>query len=135
MIKFFNKVVGIFNTSITSKKKVPVDGFRHEALHVTNLFIENIEDHLVNHHYYHSGVNPEFNKQIDLAIETMMNAYLSLNEFNELSKKIDNPFFINPHITMIPEYSKEQLNIQDNQINEDEIFYKFDTKKVPAGRA
>lgn len=47
----------------------------HEALHTTNLIVEMIDDHLINHHYYHNGTNPKFNARVDKAIKQLAKAY------------------------------------------------------------
>ncbi len=70
--------------------KVDPKWFRHEALHSTNLLCETLDTHLVNHHYYHSNINPKFNEEVDLAIEHLNKAYQACGnyEVNEVSKKI-----------------------------------------------
>lgn len=72
-----------------SKKKVSPKWFRHEALHTTNVCAEMVNDHLLNHHYYHSNINPEFNKHIDKALKHLAKAYQAVgNEQNEVDRKI-----------------------------------------------
>lgn len=71
------------------KKKCKPKWFRHEALHTTHVCTEMVYDHLVNHHYYDSKINPDFNKQIDLAIDHLFNAYqIAGNPDNEVKKKM-----------------------------------------------
>ena len=77
-----------------SKKKVEKVNpkwFRHEASHTTNLFVENINDHLIKHHYYNSNINPKYNKLIDKAIDTLAAAYQAINEENEVKNILINP--------------------------------------------
>lgn len=48
-----------------------------------------VNDHLLNHHYYHSNINPEFNKHIDKALKHLAKAYQAVgNEQNEVDRKI-----------------------------------------------
>ena len=71
-------------------KKFNPKWFRHEALHTTSICIEMVEDHLRNHHYFHSNINPEFNKQVDKAMEHLAKAYQMAGDYksNEVRKKI-----------------------------------------------
>ncbi len=70
------------------KNKVKVDLYEHEALHSTNMVSEILEDHLVNHHYYHSKVNEEYNKLIDKAGELLQEAYQSIANNSEFYKAL-----------------------------------------------
>ena len=72
-------------------KKVNPKWFRHEALHTTNVCLGMVEAHLRQHHYYHSEINPEFNKQIELAISHLASAYQAVgrHEVNEVLKKME----------------------------------------------
>ena len=71
-------------------KKVNQKWFRHEALHTTSVILEMMEEHLKNHHYYHSGINPKFNENIDKAIDSIFQAYQDIGggRENEVKKKI-----------------------------------------------
>lgn len=74
---------------IMKKSKVDPKWIRHEALHTTNLLLESIEEHLANHWYYQSKINPKFNHEIDKAIAALAEAYqVGGNEKNEVKKKI-----------------------------------------------
>lgn len=74
----------------------------HEALHSTNIVVEILEDHLMNHHYYNSNINPEYNALIDEAGAALSAAYQSVgqqmhfdNEENNI-KKVKLNRIINP---------------------------------------
>ena len=73
------------------KKYLKPKWFRHEALHTTSVLMESVQQHIIDHHYYHSKINPEFNKKIDEAIDLLYAAYSSCKKENEQSKKILNP--------------------------------------------
>lgn len=74
---------------MAKKKSVKPKWFRHEAMHTTNVCVEMVSDHLENHHYYHSGINPKYNKQIDLAIKHLAKAYqMCADDNNETRKKM-----------------------------------------------
>ena len=64
-----------------------VKWFRHEALHTTNNHLLQIEETLVNHHYFDSEINPEFNKQINKAIKALAKAYQAVGSGRELEVK------------------------------------------------
>ena len=64
-------------------KNKQIKWFRHEALHTTSISIELINNQLVEHHYYHSNINPEFVKQTDLALEALNNAYQLIDKEQE----------------------------------------------------
>lgn len=65
-----------------------VDLIEHEALHSTNMVSEILEEHLVNHHYYDSQVNKEYNKLIDKAGEFLQEAYQSIANNSDFYKEI-----------------------------------------------
>lgn len=69
-------------------KKVNPKWFRHEALHTSSVCLEILDDHLQNHRYYDSEINPEFNKNIDEAISALGRAYQACNQLNEVKNKI-----------------------------------------------
>lgn len=73
---------------MSKKKKVKPDLIEHEALHATNMVVEILEDHLINHHYYHSGVNKEYNKLIDKAGKALAKAYQSIPNNSEYYKSL-----------------------------------------------
>lgn len=73
------------------KKYLNPKWFRHEALHTTSVLMESVQQHIVEHHYYNSKINPEFNKKIDLAVEILYEAYGSCNNSFEEAEKILNP--------------------------------------------
>ena len=74
-----------------TKKYLKPKWFRHEALHTTSVLMDSVQQHIIDHHYYHSKINPEFNKKIDEAIDLLYAAYSSCNKENEQNKKILNP--------------------------------------------
>lgn len=57
---------------------------QHEALHTTHLLTEMIDNHLVQHQYYRSESNPEYNKLIDEAIDKLAHAYQVCAADNDL---------------------------------------------------
>ena len=57
---------------------------QHEALHATHMLTEMVDNHLVQHHYYHSECNPEYNKLIDDAIDKLAHAYQICATHNDL---------------------------------------------------
>ncbi len=73
---------------------VTPEWFRHEALHTTNVLLENVNDHLLEHHYYDQGINPEYNSHIDRAISALSDAYqaVGLDGENEVKKYMKNIF-------------------------------------------
>lgn len=71
-----------------SNNKVKVDLIEHEALHSTNMVTEILEDHLINHHYYNSNINPEYNKLIDKAGKSLAKAYQSIANNSEYYKSL-----------------------------------------------
>lgn len=73
---------------MSKKKKVEPDLIEHEALHATNMVNEILEDHLVNHHYYDSKVNKEYNKLIDKASKALAKAYQSIPSNSEYYKSL-----------------------------------------------
>ena len=73
------------------KKYLKPKWFRHEALHTTSVLMDSVQQHIIDHHYYHSKINPEFNKKIDEAIDLLYAAYSSCNKEYEQNKKILNP--------------------------------------------
>ena len=102
-IDFENEIVEYCNTNFISKMFIEYDSikslksridskyvnpewFRHEALHTTNVLLETIYDHLVEHQYYHQKINPEFNKCVDDAIDSLFRAYQSVDEECEVKK-------------------------------------------------
>jgi hypothetical protein len=56
-------------------KKVNPKWFRHEALHTSYIAADLVAEQLQEHWYYTSGINPEFNKKIDEAVDALMDAY------------------------------------------------------------
>lgn len=72
-----------------------LDFFRHEALHTTSVMTETVYSHLVEHHYYDQNINPEFNKHIDDAIDSLNKAYqaVGLDNANENKLFIKRPTF------------------------------------------
>lgn len=77
-------------------KTVKPKWFRHEALHSTNMLYENVHDHLLEHHYYHSKINPKYNEHIDKALEHLWQAYQSCDDTYEVFDQMPNPFYIEP---------------------------------------
>ena len=73
------------------KKKVKPNYLRHEALHTTAVLLEMIDSHLVDHYYYHSGINPSYNDAVDSALANLSKAYQLCNKDNEAFKKMNNP--------------------------------------------
>lgn len=73
---------------MSKKKKVEPDLIEHEALHATNMVNEILEDHLVNHHYYDSKVNKEYNKLIDKASKALAKAYQSIPSNSKYYKSL-----------------------------------------------
>lgn len=72
------------------KKKIKVtpEWFRHEALHTSSICMEMVEDHLLMHQYYEQKINPEFNKHVDQAFESLFRAYQTVRKENEVKKSI-----------------------------------------------
>ena len=72
-------------------QKVNPKWLRHEALHTTSVVLDTANSSLVNHHYYESGINPEFNKQIDEAMKALSKAYraVGLGKESEVKKRIE----------------------------------------------
>ena len=56
-------------------RKVNPKWFRHEALHTSCIAADLVAGQLQEHWYYTSGINPEFNKKIDQAVDALMDAY------------------------------------------------------------
>ena len=56
-------------------KKVNPKWFRHEALHTTHVAANLVAEQLAEHWYYTSGINPQFNRKIDEAVDALMDAY------------------------------------------------------------
>lgn len=73
---------------MSKKKKIKVDLIEHEALHSTNMVSEILEEHLINHHYYHSEVNKEYNQLIDKAGELIQEAYQSIAQNSAYYKSL-----------------------------------------------
>ena len=48
--------------------------------------MESVQQHIIDHHYYHSKINPGFNKKIDEAIDLLYAAYSSCKKENEQDK-------------------------------------------------
>ena len=71
-------------------RKVKPKWFRHEALHTTYVAADLVADQLQGHWYYTSGINPEFNKKIDIAVDALMDAYQMVGQgrTNEIKKHI-----------------------------------------------
>lgn len=71
-------------------RKVNPKWFRHEALHTTYVAADLVADQLQGHWYYTSGINPEFNKKIDLAVDALMAAYqlVGQDRTHEIKKHI-----------------------------------------------
>lgn len=104
-INFINKTIQFVNSfddvePLKTAEKlfdyyyVTPEWFRHEALHTTNVLLESVNNHLLEHHYYHQEINPLFNKHIDRAISALFDAYqaVGLDEENEVKKYMDNIF-------------------------------------------
>lgn len=72
------------------KRKFKPKWFRHEALHTTSVCLEMLYEHLENHHYFHSQINPEFNKHILAAQAALSKAYQAVGagKENEVKKHI-----------------------------------------------
>lgn len=81
---------------VMNSKTVTPKWFRHEALHSSNMLFENVNDHLLEHHYYHSKINPKYNEHIDKAIDHLWQAYQACNKSNEVFDQMPNPFYIEP---------------------------------------
>ncbi len=70
------------------KKKKPFDKFhRHQAIEITNLSSEILQRRIQESAYYQSGVNPEFNEQIDNAVSALETAYQMCNKAMEVYVK------------------------------------------------
>lgn len=54
--------------------------------------MEMVGEHLQNHHYYDQKINPEFNKQVDLAIDALIRAYQACNKEHETQKSMQSVF-------------------------------------------
>ena len=74
------------------RRKVKPKYFRHEALHTASVCMEMVGEHLQNHHYYDQKINPEFNKQVDLAIDALIRAYQACNKEHETQKSMQSVF-------------------------------------------
>ena len=93
-----------------------------------------INNQLVEHHYYHSNINPEFVKQIDLAIEALNNACQSIDK--EQEQPLKQALYIgNFSAEVIPEGSVKIININNVSFNvvRGRIFKKIFVKKDIAG--
>ena len=67
-----------------AKKKKTFDKFhRHQAIEVTNLTSEILQTRIQESAYYQSQINPEFNKQIDIAVNALETAYQMCNKSME----------------------------------------------------
>ena len=69
-------------------KKVTPKWYRHESLHTTDVILNLVNDSLIGHMYFDSGINPVFNKHIENAIEELCKAYQACNKENEVRSKI-----------------------------------------------
>ena len=70
-------------------KKVNPKWFRHEALDRTHVVLSCLNDHLLEHTYYDSGINPKYSKHILDALESLHKAYQACVKENEVKKKIE----------------------------------------------
>ena len=59
-------------------KGMKIKHLKHEALHTTSNIIGHIHSDIVEHPYYCSNDNKEFNKRINKALEILSEAYLLL---------------------------------------------------------
>lgn len=67
-----------------AKKKKTFDKFhRHQAIELTNLTSEILQTRIQESAYYQSQINPEFNKQIDIAVNALETAYQMCNKSME----------------------------------------------------
>lgn len=86
--KKFVKAILDFDTKWFSKNSeyhVEPTFYRHEALDRSSVISEFLYNHLVEHKYYTSGINPEYNKNVDLAFDYLCKAYQAVgNEDNEV---------------------------------------------------
>lgn len=69
--------------------KVNPKWHRHESLHTTDLIVNLVDNSLIDHTYFVSGINPAFNKHIENALEELCKAYQACNKENEIFKKIE----------------------------------------------
>lgn len=65
-----------------------VDLFRHEALHTSSVILDMLNDHLADHHYYYQTINPKYNALVDKAIDALYAVYSSIDEENEVFKRM-----------------------------------------------
>lgn len=65
-----------------------VDFFRCEALHTSSVILEMVSNHLVDHHYYDQNINPKYNALVDKAIDALYAVYSSIDEENEVFKRM-----------------------------------------------
>lgn len=69
--------------------KVNPKWHRHESLHTTDVIVNLVNNSLIEHTYFDSGINPVFNKHIENAIEELCKAYQACNKENEIFKRIE----------------------------------------------
>lgn len=56
---------------------------RHEALDRTHLIRDMLHDYIIEHTYYDSSANSDFNEAINKAFDALCDAYQLCNEENE----------------------------------------------------
>lgn len=71
-----------------SKRKVNPKWYRHESLHTTHVITNALYSALVEHMYFDSEINPEFNKHIQKALDHLNKAYQACNKEHEVKSKI-----------------------------------------------
>lgn len=68
--------------------KVNPKWLRREALHTTHVVLSSLHDHLIEDGYFHSEINPKFNKHIEAALEHLNEAYQAVGDTsNEVKSK------------------------------------------------